>query len=180
MEVKIDIHYEALDCNGRRNARTDEKRAVKQLINKVFGEAASLEHDSEGRPSVAGVDFPGMISITHSRASCLLAVTYRPDISIGIDAETWRDQLKRVASKFLTNEECAIYDTPALLLLAWTTKEAVYKAARTPGLALKEINLPVPVAESASFTATARGKKYTVMSHSLSSDEAITTAYTHL
>lgn len=180
MEVKIDIYTEALDRDSRHNARMAEKRATRQLISRVFGKTASIEHDSEGRPSVAGVDFTGMISITHSCASCLLAVTHRSDISIGIDAETWREQLTRVASKFLTDEERTHYLTPALLLLAWTTKEAVYKAARIPGLALKEIQLPVPVAESASFTATARGKKYTVMSHSLSPTEAITTAYTHL
>lgn len=175
-EIKIDIYSEALDRTATENARSAEAKASKILLRRVFGEKATLVHDSDGRPSVAGVDFMGMISISHSLTTYRLAVTHDPGISIGIDVETWREQLKRVAPKFLTADEQKFYVSPQSLLLAWTTKEAVYKAVRIPGLALKEIQLPLPVPESASFTATARGKEYAITSHSLSSCEAVTTA----
>lgn len=179
-DIKIDIYSEALDHAATENTRLAEAKASKILLRRVFGEKAILAHDPDGRPSVEGVDFTGMISISHSHTTYRLAVTHNPDISIGIDVETWREQLKRVAPKFLTVEEQNYYVSPQSLLLAWTTKEAVYKAARIPGLALKEITLPVPVPESASFTATARGKEYAITSHFLSSCEAVTTAYTTL
>lgn len=66
---------------------------------------------------------------------------------IGIDIERPRMQLRRVATRFLTDDEypklCLLDEDRQLdhLLKKWTAKEAVYKAARTPGLGLKEIQV---------------------------------------
>lgn len=156
--------------------RESERYAAISLIAKALGNRARLDHDEEGRPLVKGCDFEGMISISHCADRCLLAVTREKDVSIGIDTETWREQLLRVAPRFMTPAEVAAYDSPALLLLAWTTKEAVYKAARTPGLALQEILLPLPAPDGKEFTVTARDIVFKATSVALSPLRAVTLA----
>lgn len=177
MEVKIEIYTEPIQLTRGLTRRQAELNASEKMIKKRFGQSASLEHDPEGRPFISGARFDGMISISHSADQCILAVTSSQEASIGVDTETWREQLLRVASKFLSAEELTVYTTPKLLLLAWTTKEAVYKAARREGLPLKEIKLPVPPPVIASFPAVANGKTFNVTSIHLSDTRATTTAY---
>ena len=153
-----------------------ERKASISLIAKVFGKDARLDHDEEGRPLVKGCDFDGMISISHCADLCLLAVIRERGVSIGIDTEIWREQLRRVSPRFMTLDEGAAYDSPALLLLAWTTKEAVYKAARVPGLALQDIHLPLPAPEGREFTVNARQQEFAVTSVALSPLRAVTLA----
>lgn len=172
----IEIYDTPIDAGDDRNRREMERNASMLLIAKAFGNDARLDHDNEGRPLVEGCDFEGMISISHCVDRCLLAVTREKDMSIGIDTETWREQLRRVATRFMIPAEVAVYDSPALLLLAWTTKEAVYKAARVPGLAFQEILLPIPAPEETEFDVTVRGEEFAVKSVSLTSHRAVTTA----
>ena len=172
----IEIYDTPINAGDGRNRREMERNASILLIAKVFGNDARLDHDNEGRPLVEGCDFEGMISISHCADRCLLAVTREKDVSIGIDTETWREQLRRVAPRFMIPAEVAVYDSPALLLLAWTTKEAVYKAARVPGLAFQEILLPIPAPDGKDFTVTARDIKFKATSVALSPLRATTTA----
>lgn len=77
---------------------------------------------------------------------------------IGVDSETARPQLLRVAGKFINHTESAyIPQLISTLLQAWTAKEAVYKAALTPGLGLTEITLTPDMR-----TATARDMIFTI------------------
>lgn len=178
MEPEIELHIEYFsDSDLAKNRRQAEIETVGRMIRKVFGNEAALEHDSEGRPSICCPRFNGSISISHSLESCVLAVTHCPTASIGIDVETWREQLYRVARRFLSEEELPVYNTRELLLLAWTTKEAVYKAARIPGLPLKEIHLPLQIPDSNRFSAVACDKTFIVTSCTLSPDKAITAAF---
>ncbi len=118
------------------------------------------------------------ISISHSTNHCLLAVGNSPHINIGVDIESPRPQLLRVAQRFLTPAEedsanlcCDETLKLGLLLKYWTAKEAVYKAALTPGLALKEIHI------TPDFTsAQARGSKFSLFWHSLPAGETIALA----
>ncbi len=114
--------------------RTWEKEARDYLIREVFGVSTRLLHDGNGAPSIEG--YPGHISISHCRNWVGLAVSSTP--SIGIDIEHPRDtQLERVRERFVSP-----HDSPTLSLLhLWTAKEAVYKAAATPGLTLASINV---------------------------------------
>lgn len=115
-----------------------ERAAVMSLINQVFGPAAMLSHTPYGAPFIA--DNPTRISISHGAGLAILATS--PDTPIGIDVECWRDQLLHVTHKFLTPDEQTAFATDHILLLkAWTAKEAVYKAASTPGLSLTDIHL---------------------------------------
>ena len=81
-------------------------------------------------------------------------------------------------SKFLTADESQrkdrIKDADAgmdFLVKCWTAKEAVYKAARTPGLGLTEIEV------SADFSrADARENRYALSYHSSDTGETICVA----
>lgn len=175
--MAIELYSTPLEGNDLRSRREIEREAALKLVREVFGPAAAIDHDSEGRPVLSGLmDWKGMISVSHSERLCVLAVTREAGKSIGVDTETWREQLIRVAPRFLSGDEMGAYTSHSQLLLAWTAKEAVYKAALLPGLALQEIHLPVPAPEGEGFAVTARGRRFTVESVALLSDMAITTA----
>lgn len=101
------------------------------------------------------------ISVTHT--SGLLAVatlprtpeadlgTFSERTALGIDAERLdRAQVVRLRPRFLSEEELALVDAEdvAANITAWTAKEALYKAALTPGMdfrsQLRIIQLPRP------------------------------------
>ena len=71
-------------------------------------------------------------------------VASHPDKKIGVDIERWRNTLLKVKTKFLSQAEMDYYSSAADLLVAWTSKEAIYKAAGCPGLDFaRDINLPL-------------------------------------
>ncbi|MCC8175193.1 MAG: 4'-phosphopantetheinyl transferase superfamily protein [Bacteroidales bacterium] len=120
-------------AHGSTPSRRSREIALRDiLVAEAFGPEAKLVHDEHGAPSIAG--FNGHISITHSRDSVALAIS--PSQRIGIDIEHPRDtQLQRVKERFVSPK-----DSPILSLLhLWTAKEAVYKAAASPGLSLTDI-----------------------------------------
>ena len=128
-----------IPCHGPLSRREAEREASLLLARRVAGPDAVIHHYSDGAPFIPG--FSGHISLTHCRSLAAIAVSSSPHI--GIDAEIWRPQLIRVAPKFLSPSELPYWSaSPLRLLFAWTVKEAVYKAARTPGLPLHSIALP--------------------------------------
>lgn len=73
-------------------------------------------------------------SISHTTQYATAAIS---DQSIGIDVETHRDRIIRVAPKFMHIEESFVLQEEnkiQLLTRLWTAKEAVYKAFGTPGI----------------------------------------------
>lgn len=123
---------------GRRRA---ELAAEQTLMTQAFGPDAVLAHDAHGAPRVDGR--PDLyVSISHSADACVLAVS---DTPVGVDVESLRPQLQRIAHKILTEAELARahYDTPSLLRL-WTAKEAVFKCAAIPSLVISEITVSLP------------------------------------
>lgn len=111
------------------------RQAVSEMIRRHFGEGVRLVHDADGAPRLVGAD--AEISISHSRQFAALMVSSE-DRRCGVDIEEPRlEQLSRVRSKFLTPEELA---AGVDLLAAWTAKEAVFKAAGTPGLGMSMID----------------------------------------
>lgn len=127
------IYIKALAAPGREA----EREAVGRLIAEAFGDEAKLYHRPNGSPAVdiAGVE----ISISHCRTCAVLAVADRP---VGVDVETDRAQLLRVAGRVMSAEEVGYYS--GSLVKAWTLKEALYKAALTPGLDFRrDIRLPL-------------------------------------
>lgn len=120
-----------------------------ELAKQIYSEQKEfyrvIEHFSNGAPYLEG--YPARISLTH--ASHLFAVaslpktpeinldSFNPRTAMGIDAESLhRDQVLKIRSKFLSDSEMKIVkenDTEENIK-AWTAKEAIYKAAFTPGL----------------------------------------------
>ena len=106
-------------------------------------------HFPNGAPFLFGV--PSRISVTHT--GHLLAVAtlpktpeanlswFTPRTALGIDAESFdRRQVLKIRERFLSADELARIDSDNLEanIIAWTAKEALYKAAMTPGLDFRE------------------------------------------
>lgn len=108
-----------------------------------------LGHFPDGAPFLYGE--PNRISITHCPGFYAVATLpptpevdlslFSPRAAMGIDAEREdRSQVLRVRDRFLSADELAMIpaDDVRLNVLAWTIKEAAYKAARVPGLDFRE------------------------------------------
>lgn len=157
----FDIYTTPIPADPDLTRRERERAAALSLVRAVFGPGANIGHTPEGAPLLEGVKKAEPISISHDCDACLLAVS-RCGRTIGADIETPRSQLMRVAPRFLGPEEKARFDSLSgedermeFLLRCWTAKEAVYKCALTPGLALTEIRL-----SASADAAEARGNRY--------------------
>ncbi len=72
----------------------------------------------------------------------------------------------------MSENELAAYTSDALLLRAWTMKEALYKAALTPGLDFRrDITLPIP---PDSEKATAGGRLFSIVATIVRHDFTLT------
>lgn len=118
-----------------------------------------IGHFVDGAPFIYGES--NRISVTHCPGLYAVATlpptpevdlaVFAPRAALGIDAErSDRAQVLRVRDRFLSEEELKIIpaDDISLNVLAWTVKEAAYKAARTSGLDIRKgiriIRLPLP------------------------------------
>ena len=119
--------------------RKAEILATRQLVCEILSPTATIGHNPDGSPNIIGSNLN--ISISHSHNH--VAIALNPHQRIGIDIESWRDSLNIVREKFLTTHEIAVYNSPQLLLQAWTSKEAIYKAAGITGLPFHNILLPL-------------------------------------
>lgn len=118
-----------------------------ELARQIFCEQGEhdyrvIEHFDNGAPLLEG--YPGRISITHTShffAAAILPKTpevdlksFSPRACMGIDAEPLdRSQVLKVREKFLSAEELEMIPENNLEknIIAWTAKEALYKAALT-------------------------------------------------
>lgn len=133
----VTLYMHDIDTAPGETRRQAERRAVEELVQHVFGTEASYCHDAHGAPLVENVS--ACISVSHCSTHALLAVRDRG--RVGVDIETQRQQLLKVAHKFMMPSETARYAVmaPDALLRLWTAKEAVFKAAATPSLTVSQI-----------------------------------------
>lgn len=141
----VEIYLAPIVTDGNRHSRRDvEKAATAQLVTTLFGSEATVVHNPDGAPLLMlpdGATPAPKISISHTIRTVALAVGHTGR-HIGIDIEQPRQQLVRVARRFLSPEETAIHAaSEENLLRAWTAKEASFKAAGIPGLTLADIRL---------------------------------------
>ena len=144
---------------GRRRER--EQRTEELLLERIFGNKATLNHTAEGKPFVEGTNIH--ISISHSKTR--LAIGVSADTRIGIDIEDISPRLERVKHKFLTEEEHRLLPTGSLqeLAICWSAKEAVYKVAGEAAGALGEnIKIDIPHITGKSFHASVGKQQYNV------------------
>lgn len=146
------------------------------MAYQVYGENGrdgfrDIGHYRNGAPFLNGEEC--RISITHTKhflAIATLPPTPEVDLShfsqraaLGIDAEAEdRAQVLKLREKFLSAEELELISADSLLdnILAWTAKEALYKAALTPEMdwrrdilikRLPKIGPAVPVYDHSEF-----------------------------
>lgn len=146
--------------------RRAEIEAVDRLLAAALPGGYTLAHDTDGAPRLIAGGAPA-ISVSHSRTHA--AVALAPcGVAVGIDIETPREQLRRVAPRVLSPDElaaCADGDMDALLR-AWTLKEALYKAARVAGADFRrDIHLPLGHKKNEATVATPCGaaKRFVVL-----------------
>lgn len=139
-------------------------RAMAWQIYKENGKDGyrDVTHTESGAPLLYG----GNERISASHAAGLLVVAtlapvpgadlevYSPQTALGVDTEMAdRGQVLRIRERFLSPAELASIsaDDVEANVLAWTVKEAVFKAALQPGLDLRDIaitELPEPAPDS--------------------------------
>lgn len=126
---------------GRRAA---ELHAEAVLISMAIGPTAVKCNESTGVPYaiVGGKRYDRNISLSHCHGLAALAVAAE-GYAVGVDAETLRPQLEKVAERVFSPEELKVY-VGEDQLRGWTLKEAAYKAMLTPGLDFRaDIGLPL-------------------------------------
>ncbi|MDE5773358.1 MAG: 4'-phosphopantetheinyl transferase superfamily protein [Muribaculaceae bacterium] len=122
----------------------------KELALQVYGENGKdrfrvIDHTETGAPLLEDMD--QRISVSHTgRFLCVAQLPrtpeadmhrYSPRSAMGIDCErTDREQVLKVRERFLSEHELEMIPSEDVEqnILAWTCKEALYKAALTPGL----------------------------------------------
>ncbi len=125
-----------------------QRLAVARLLRHALGCEATVMHRDDGSPYIDGL--VRELSISHCKGYAAIGLHY--GARFGIDIERPRATLQRVARKFLSADEMQRLHTPEELLKAWTIKEALYKAAATPGISLAEgLVLPLPSTPDMSY-----------------------------
>ncbi len=115
--------------------------AIRQLL-KVFGyKDESLYYNPNGKPFLKEVH---SISISHTRQYAALAIGF--NCEVGIDIESHREQIERIAYKFSGSGAVQqLKDRPQRiekLTTIWGVKESIYKILDRPGLSfLKDIRV---------------------------------------
>lgn len=132
------IYTTPIERTPRCTRREAEISAINSLIAKAFGVNTELSHRADGAPYI--VSRPDVcISISHCIDECVLVVS---DKSIGVDIETARPMLERIATKFLTPaEQDRGPHTLTVLMQMWSAKEAVFKCAGIPSLVVSAIEI---------------------------------------
>ncbi len=138
-----------LAAYDRSTKRAVERRCALQLLRELLGrDDIEIGHRDDGAPYIL-CEKPSepMSHLSISHSNDLVAVAVDAHHRIGIDIEQPRDNLRRVLPRVLSPEEMSVYGTSeALMLKAWTLKEAAYKVADNPGADFRR-DLPLPLAE---------------------------------
>lgn len=132
-----------------------ERAAVKRLLREAYphDRDISIAHRPSGAPFLIKDMLPDeaaepLPEVSISHCATMVAIALAPaGWRIGIDCETSDrlEQLSRIAPRFLAPEQLDVWGEAPATLWAWTMKEAIYKAALQPGLALEWIPLPLEI-----------------------------------
>ena len=123
------VRYPHRDVAALPRARQLEHWCVDQAFHAIGQPDLRISHTADGTPEA--IDRPEVhLSIAHHSTAdgCWAAVACN-DSAIGIDVEAEREQLQRIAPRFLSESERAALGTaPAELAAAWAIKECMFKA----------------------------------------------------
>jgi phosphopantetheinyl transferase len=117
-----------------------------------------LRKDERNRPNFDSSNFH--ISLSHSFPFVAAVISHEKPV--GIDLERYGRNVEKIGPRFLSAEEWnRWHDSHAHLTMAWTCKEAIYKAMGVPGLAF-QTDIQLPQLATNSFETHVRDKKISI------------------
>jgi len=127
--AKAQVRFPNRDVAALPAARQLEHWCVDKALCAIGQPDLRIGHNPSGKPEA--MDQPGMhLSIAHHSTpdGCWAAVACS-DSAIGIDVESEREQLHRIAPRFLSDaERAALGTSTSALAAAWAVKECMFKA----------------------------------------------------
>jgi phosphopantetheinyl transferase (holo-ACP synthase) len=110
-------------------ARQLEHWCVDQAFHAIDQPDLRIAHTADGKPEAIGQPEIHVSIAHHSTSDGCWAAVACSESAIGIDVEAERDQLQRIAPRFLSeSEQAALGASLAALAAAWAIKECMFKA----------------------------------------------------
>ncbi len=115
------------------NKRKLEFLATRNLLAEVGLDDYDLTYREDGAPLLKD----GFISISHTSDFVAIIIS---DKKVGVDIEKNRQQIFRIAHKFINNDEESKFDITSLKVLSviWNSKEAMFKLCDKTGIDFKK------------------------------------------
>lgn len=147
--------YEADIREFTAESRKLERLAVRVLLYVMLGEEKEIGYHPNGKPYLADSSFSISISHTKGYVAVLLG---SPEEEVGIDIEFYGERVRKVAHKFMREDEriSLFGDTETWsLLLHWSAKETMFKCMNASDVDFREHLrvLPFTVGEQGVFSA---------------------------
>lgn len=118
--------------------RRKQKIATRILLGHLGGKQdVILDYDQAGKPKT--MDFPGSISISHSKN--FVGLLYHPLIDCGLDIEEVDERVLRVGPRFINEKEKGWIDKVHEMRdtgLVWSIKESIFKNIGGGGILFKD------------------------------------------
>ena len=107
--------------------------SVRSLIKLNDIQLKDLYYNEFGAPQLKSNKY---ISISHTNNYSAIAISNNP---VGVDIEHFKDKIKKIKHKFISNAETKLIDINSVrdLTVLWTVKESIYKLYKKQGLSFK-------------------------------------------
>jgi phosphopantetheinyl transferase len=122
---QFSIYEEAFACFSSEK-RKQEWLAVRVLLKELCGEEKKIAYLPSGKPYLED----GSMHVSFSHTHGYVAVALHPSVEVGIDIEQYGTRVRRVASRFVREDERVSIeagDEVYALLLHWSAKETMFK-----------------------------------------------------
>jgi 4'-phosphopantetheinyl transferase len=116
--------------------RRKQKLVTGLLADIIAQKHCKILYSDAGKPFLA--DFPGYISVSHG--GNYVGMIYHESLPPGLDIEVPADRIRKIASKFVNDQENARLNDQADLhdlYLIWGVKEALFKSYGGGGIVFK-------------------------------------------
>ena len=113
--------------------RKQEWLAVRVLLKERLGEEKSIAYLPSGKPYLED----GSMHVSFSHTHGYVAVALHPSAEVGVDIEQYGTRVRRVASRFIREDEkvsIASGDEIVGVLLHWSAKETMFKLMDDQGV----------------------------------------------
>lgn len=113
--------------------RKQEWLAVRVLLKELCGEEKTIAYLPSGKPYLED----GSLHVSFSHTNGYVAVAIHPSVEVGIDIEQYGTRVRRVASRFIREDEWVSVDAgdeTYALLLHWSAKETMFKLMEDAGV----------------------------------------------